>query len=169
MKKFFLPIAILLILSIQVTGAGAQEGVKTAKEALSELGYSSVELRQNLRNEFEVKGLINGNKEITMILNFEWTSSIFDKEKMDELGIEYWETNQEFRLNNDEEESYAATIDSINIGSGIIKAIDIMVIEFEEFDFLEYTRAGGIIGRDFLIKYNAIFDISNQVLYLKTD
>jgi predicted aspartyl protease len=169
MKNIKMIVVMLLaamILPISVNSAGDLSS--SIFDSLSELGYTSIGLKQNIENEFEVTGKINGKHNITMILRFYWTSSFFDKETIENMGIETFETGREYSINGDEEEIYAATIDSLTIGDGKIEALDLSVVEYESYDALEYTRAKGILGRDFLLKYQAIIDYGNQRLFLKT-
>lgn len=167
MTFLFLLFSLLMVSPISSDSSGGSQ--EDLRQALKKLGYSSIGLKQNIENQFEVKGSINGTKEITLIINFSWPNTLFDKQKLDELNIECFETGRSYSLNGDEEDMYATTIDSLNIGDGKIAAMDIMAVEYEEYDFLEYTRAAGILGRDFLLKHNAILDYGNQVLYLKTN
>lgn len=166
-KSILLTILVIFLLPFEICSFSDLEN--SVKRSLSELGFTSIGLRQNIMNQFEVKAKINGKHEMTLIINFSLPKTIFDKESLDDFGIETFETNQSYSLNDDEEDMYAATIDSLNIGSGKINAMDLIAVDYEDFDYLEYSRAGGILGRDFLLKYHAIIDFSNQILYLKTN
>lgn len=166
-KIMLLTFAVIFLLPFEICTSSDLEN--SVKKSLSDLGFTSIGLRQNIMNQFEVKAKINGKHELTLIINFSLPKTIFDKRKLDDLGVETFETNQVYSLNDDEEDMYAATIDSLNIGSGKINAMDLIAVDYDDFDYLEYTRAGGLLGRDFLLKYHAIIDFSNQILYLKTN
>jgi Aspartyl protease len=169
MKKVRMILVVFLALAMfpfSVISAGDLSS--SIYDSLSQLGYTSIRLKQNVDNEFEVKGKVNGKHNITMILRFSWSSSLFDKAAIEKMNIETFETGREFSISGDEEEVFAATIDSLTIGKGKIEAFDLTVVDFEEYGALEYTRAKGILGRDFLLKYQAIIDFGNQRLFLKT-
>ena len=138
-------------------------------EALTELGYTTVRLRKTAFNEYEVNAVLNGDKPITLLLSFQATNTIFNAEKLKSKGVGYEETGQEFEVNGDDDDLYVVRTDSINIGDGKIGSEELYCIKFKKFDAFEDYRVDGILGRDFLIKYNAILDFANQKLYIKTD
>lgn len=168
MRKKLLTSFAIVILSIFTMNSFYATPQASVEDALAQVNYTAVPLRKNVQNEYEVKARINGSKEIDMLLSFQITQTMFDIKALDELGVEYYETNQEYTINNDEETLYATRTDSINIGKGKIGPEEIYCVEFSEFDALDYYRVGGILGRDFLIKYNALIDFGEQKLYLRT-
>lgn len=137
--------------------------------ALHTLGYTTIRLRKTVANEFEVNATLNGNKPITLLINFQTGNSLFNTKRLEDLGIEFEKTGQEFEINGDRDNVAMLRTDSIAIGEARIGPEEIMSVDFDEFRFLEDYRVTGIIGRDFLIKYNALFDFANQKLYLKTN
>ena len=138
-------------------------------EALSALGYSIVPLRKTAMNEYEVEAIINGDKKVTLELSFQATSTMLDTETLEEIGLDYEETGQEFQIGRDKEDLYVVETDSMSIGNGRIGPEELFAIEFDEFDALEDSRVGGMLGREFLIKYGAIMDFAEQKLYIKTE
>lgn len=137
-------------------------------EALGALGYTVVPLRKTALNEYELEATINGSKKITLEVSFQSVSTLLDTETLEELGLEYEETGQEFRIGRDEEDAYVVRTDSMNIGNGRIGPEELFAIEFDEFDAFEDSRVGGILGREFLIKYSAVMDFADNKLYIKT-
>lgn len=161
-------IVLCLILAFSAFSAAEPGDNKGVDEALRALGYTTVPLRKTATNEFEVTATLNGNKSITMILSFQATSTILNTERLDELGIKYEKTGQDFEVNGDSDPLYAMRTDSTTIGDGKIGQEEIMCINFSEFSVFDEYRVTGILGREFLSKYNAIIDFANQKLYLKT-
>ncbi|MCB0710691.1 MAG: hypothetical protein KDD67_00025 [Ignavibacteriae bacterium] len=137
--------------------------------AMQQLGYTAVELRKNVQHEFEVEAKLNGDKKITMILSFQATNTIFNTERLDEMGVKYQKTGQKFEVNGDKDDLYAVRTDSINIGNGKIGPEELHCLEFDEFDVFEDYRVTGILGRDFLLKHHAVIDFADQMLYIKPD
>lgn len=138
------------------------------EKALSGLGYTAVPLRKTALNSFEVNATLNGNKPITMLVSFQAVNTLFNTKKLDEMGIKYEKAGQEFVVNDDKDDLYIIRTDSINIGTGKLASEEIMCIDYSEFSAFDDYRVTGILGRDFLIKYNAIIDFADQKLYLKT-
>jgi len=161
-------IAVSLPLAFSTFTPAAPGGNSEVDDALRTLGYTTVPLRKTAENEFEVEATLNGNKPITMILSFQATTTIFNTQKLEELGLKFEKTGREFEVNGDRDDMYAIRTDSINIGDGKLGREEIMCIDFSEFSVFEDYRVTGILGRDFLIKYNAMVDFANQKLYLKT-
>ena len=138
-------------------------------EALASLGYMIIPMRKTAMNEYELEAVINGDKKITLEVSLQSTTTILDSETLDELGLEYDETGQEFRIGGDEEDLMVVRTDSMTIGNGRIGPEELFVIEFDDFDALEDSRVGGILGREFLVKYGAIMDFAENKLYIKTN
>src|SRR5690606_22263652 len=136
--------------------------------ALAELGFSSVRLRKNLSNEYELKATMNGTKEMDVLINFQFTQSLFNTEVLDRIGMPYQETGQEFNMNGDEDDMYSVKVDSLSIGGASVGAQEIMSINFSEFDILEDYRVGGIIGRDFLLSNKVLIDFGDQKLFVRS-
>ncbi len=137
--------------------------------ALKGLGYTIIPLRKTALNEYEMEATINGSKKITVQLNFQMTSTLLDLETMKDIGMTYDEAGQEFQMGGDKDDLYVVRTDSINIGDGRIGPEEIFAVEFDEFDVLEDSRVGGILGREFLIKHKAIMDFAEQKLYIRAN
>ena len=175
MKRWILPIALatLLLLVILVrpfTAAPAPEprpATEEVTEAMRALGYTAVPLRKNAMNEYEVEAFLNGDKKITMLINFQGTSTIFNTQELDKLGVKYEKTDQDFEVNGDSDDLYTVLTDSINIGDGKIGSEELFCIKFKEFDVFKSTRTTAMLGREFLLKHHAVLDFANQVLYIK--
>jgi hypothetical protein len=146
--------------------AAAQD--KGADDALRAMGYTVVPLRKTATNEFEVTATLNGSKSISLLVSFQSYTTIFNIQRLDEIGIKYEKTGREFEVNGDDGDMFMLRTDSTTIGDGKIGQEEIMCIDFSEFGVFDDYRVTGILGRDFLIKYNAIIDFANQKLYLKT-
>ncbi len=138
-------------------------------ESLTALGYTIIPLRKTAMNEYEVEAVVNGDKKVTLELSFQATSTMLDTEALEEIGLEYEETGQEFQIGRDREDLYVVQTDSMTIGNGRIGPEELFAIEFDDFDALEDSRVDGMLGREFLIKYGAIMDFSEQKLYIKTE
>lgn len=167
MKKIIITLFLLVILPI-VTGS-TDKTPDAIAQCMIESGYTYVSLKKNLGNNYEVKAKINGGKEVTLVLNFNFSDTFLSKEVLDATGIKYKKTNRTYQINDDEEDIYKTTVDSINIGNGKTGEEEILVLDFSEFDALENSDAAGVLGNNFLVKYHAIFDYQNQRLYLKTE
>lgn len=154
---------------VLVTFTTATPGDDSATEtALRNLGYTVVPIRKTALNSYEVKGKLNGDKPLELILSFQAVNTIFNTKRLDEMGVKYESAGQKFEVNGDSDELYVVRTDSIQIGDGKLGAEEIMCVNFSEFEAFDQYRVGGILGRDFLIKYNALIDFANQKLYLKT-
>jgi hypothetical protein len=158
----------LAVSTFHVTAAPPGDNA-AVDNALHNLGYTTIRLRKTAMNEFEVNATLNDGKPISLLLNFQAITTIFNTKRMDEIGIKYEKTGREFSVNGDEDDLYMVQSDSITIGDGKIGSEEIMSIDFDEFKAFDDYHVTGILGRDFLIKYNAIIDFSNQKLYLKTN
>lgn len=171
MKKVLISVGVvvLLLLGISPFYATPPSDDALVGEALSELGYTTIRLRKTAFNEYEVDAMLNGDKKITMLLSFQATSTIFNTDQLKKLGVPFEKTGREFEVNGDDDDLYVVRTDSITIGDGTIGPEELYSIEFDEFDAFEDYRVTGILGRDFLLKYNAILDFANQKLYIKTD
>jgi hypothetical protein len=157
---------VALATSFQFAAAG---DTKAVEATLRSLGYSTIPLRKTATNEYEMDATLNGNKKITLLLSFHASSTIFDTDKIAALGVEATETNQTFEVNGDEDNVFVVRTDSINIGDGRIGPEELMSIKFREFEAFEDYRVTGILGRDFLVKHDALLDLGNQKLYLKIE
>jgi hypothetical protein len=168
--KFFAGVIVVALLALAIsTFHAAPAGDNMAVDtALRNLGYTSIRLRKTAMNEFEVDATVNGSKSIPMLLSFQAINTIFNTQRLTELGIKYEKAGQEFEVNGDEDDLYVVRTDSINISDGKIGPEEVMCIDFNEFSAFRDYRVSGILGRDFLIKYDAIIDFADQKLFLKT-
>jgi hypothetical protein len=160
----------LCLLAIATTFQFATAGDnKELETTLRSLGYSTIGLRKTASNEYELDATLNGNKKITLLLSFHAPNTIFDTDKIRALGVEATETSQTFEVNGDEDNVFVVRTDSISIGDGRIGPEELLSIKFKEFSAFEDYRVTGILGRDFLVKHDALLDLGNQKLYLKID
>jgi hypothetical protein len=168
--KLFFGTMVAIGLSIAVaTLTTATPGNKSELDnAMRNLGYTIIPIRKTALNEYEVKATLNGSKPIDLLLSFQATSTLFNTRRLDELGVSYEGIGQEFEINGDSDDAYMVRTDSINIGDGKLGPEEIMCLDFREYEVFEQYRVAGILGRDFLIKYNALIDFAEQKLYLKT-
>jgi hypothetical protein len=157
-----------LMLAISTFQAAPPVDNQPLEKALQELGYTGIRLRKTATNQFEIDATVNGSKPIPMLLSFQAVNTIFNTQRMKELGLNFEKAGQEFEVSGDRDELYVLRTDSIKIGDGKIGPEEVMCIDFSEFSAFEDYRVSGMLGRDFLIKYNAIIDFSDQKLYLKT-
>lgn len=155
----------LALSALSVASPGDNPGVD---ESLRGLGYTIVPLRKTATNEFEVTAMLNGGKTITMMLSFHSFNTIFNTQRLKELGVALEETGREFEVNGDSDDLFVVRTDSISIGDGKLGQEEIMCIDFSEYSVFNEYRVTGILGRDFLLKYAAIVDFANQKLYIKT-
>ncbi|EFK97149.1 Fibroblast growth factor 8 precursor, partial [sediment metagenome] len=91
-------IIFLFIAPIDTFGS---EGV-SLEQSLKEQKYTYVQMRRNVWNEYEVYAQIDGKK-ITLLINYAITETMFNKESLENLGIEIYETGREINWNGDEE------------------------------------------------------------------
>lgn len=171
MKTFLLAASVLFftVLLAAPFQASPPRDNAAVVSALKDLGYTAIPLRKTALNEFEVDAKLNGDKSISLLLSFQAVNTIFNTERLDELGVKYQKSGQKFEVNRDKDDLYFVRTDSINVGDGKIGPEELYALEFSEFDAFEDYRVTGILGRDFMIKYNAIVDFADQKLYLKTD
>jgi hypothetical protein len=164
--------AILTTLCLAIALAAFSAAVADEKggvdDSLRALGYTIVPLRKTATNEFEVTATLNGGKSISLLVSFQAYTTIFNTQRLDEIGVKYEKTGREFEVNGDDGDMFMLRTDSTTIGDGKIGQEEIMCIDFSEFSAFDDYRVTGMLGRDFLIKYNAIIDFANQKLYLKT-
>lgn len=162
MKKLLL-VAFAAIFASTIAFSDGDE----AAEALKKAGYSYVDLKKDTYKRFVVTAELDG-KEFKLIIDHQWDETILDKNALDRHGIEADETGKEWSVNGDEDDLYVTTIKETKVGEGVIGEQDILAVDFEEFDFLDNIRADGMLGSDFLVKYSAMIDLTNQRLYIKT-
>src|SRR5690606_1539416 len=67
-------------------------------ESLSALVYTIIPLRKTAMNEYEIEAMINGTKKITLQLNFRMESTLLDTETLEEIGMKYEKTGQDFQM-----------------------------------------------------------------------
>jgi len=160
---------LLLCVFIPVSTGSVEPASDQIANCMLQSGYTYVSLKKNINNDYEVRAKINGSKEVTLVVNFNFSETFLSKEFMDMMDIPYKKMNRKYQINDDEDDLFKTTVDSINIGNGKTPEEELLVLDFEEFDYLNSTDAAGLLGKDFLIKYHAIFDFPNQRLFLKTE
>ena len=136
------------------------------KHKLSDLGYVKIKLYKNEFDMFELPARIN-NKEIRLLLTPHKYITIFNKRYIDLLGLDYYDTKIEVNYGGDTDFLSITTVDSLVIGSVVIRSFDVKTVEFMNFAVFSDLFVEGMIGKEFLIKYNAIIDYGNEFLYLK--
>jgi hypothetical protein len=155
----------IAILMVTFSNLIAQE--HKAEKPLEEAGYTWVSLKKDTFGRFVVKAQLNG-EEFKLIIDWKMDRTILDLNKLEKLEMDAEETGTEYTINKDDDDLYVITVEKIEVGSGVMGEQDLYAVDFEEFDYLEDIRADGFLGSDFLFKYQAMIDLTNQRLYLYT-
>lgn len=164
----FLYVFLIIVFALPCLIKGNDPLHQKIKSKLSDLGYEKIKLYKNEFDYFEIPAKING-KDIKLMLMPYKKVTLFNKRYIDLLGLDYYDTKIKSNYGGDVDFLSITTVDSLMIGNLVIKSFDVKTVEFMNFTVFRDYFVEGLIGIDFLIKYNAIIDYSNEFLYLKSE
>jgi predicted aspartyl protease len=166
-------LAVLILLSISPLARAEGETCPAAlSDFLKAQGYSEIELSQSTAKQFEVEATLNGSSPLLLILDTGASMTLFDRDKLEGLGLEFTKTDIDFTGIGGKQRLYSADIKNLEIGSASTGPMTILSADLSDFRKQQKSfgsrPADGLIGADFLSRYSAILEVKHSKLYLRT-
>jgi predicted aspartyl protease len=164
--------ALLLLLGLSLPARADDVCPADLASFLKSQGYSEIELSESTAKQFEVEATLNDKIPLLLIVDTGASMTIFDRDKLEDLGIEFEKSQIELMAFGGKQKLYGGQIQNLSIGSASTGPIEIFGADLDDLhDIQKKTgsrKADGLIGADFLSRYSAVIEIKHSKLYLRT-
>jgi len=163
---------LLLALALLVADPGLAQPAPadiTLEQLLAQRGWSAVQLRENAFSQLEVDVLVNGEHKLRVQISTSFSKTVFDVEVVKKLDLPIEPTSIEIAGAGGKQRLGTLQLQGLAFGETSVSAVTIFTADLSE---LISRSAGvepvqGVIGSDFLIKYQAVLEIPTSKLYLR--
>jgi predicted aspartyl protease len=139
---------------------------------LAHQGFAKVQLNRTPLGAFEVEASINGNHNALLIVDTGASHTVFDKDRMKDMGLTLYKTEVQMRgVSGKTDKIMGTDITDLIIGDAHAGPMSLFVADLSSITNVQRSsgtkRVDGLIGLDFLTRYSSIIDIKHSILYLR--
>ena len=148
--------------------AAAAPAELTLEQLLAPRGFSAFQLRENAYGQLEAEVLLNGEHRLRVGVSTSFSKTIFDEKAIEKLDLPIEPTSVELSGPSKKQRLGSVQLKSLAFGETPLGAATIFTADLSAF----ITQSGaeavqGMIGSDFLSKYQAVLEIPTAKLYLR--
>ena len=164
-------VCLLCLAAIVARAEEAPPAAVSLADFLKTQGYSEIELSENTAKQSEVEVVLNGKHSLVMLVDTGASMTLFDYDRLDDLGFELEKTDIEFHGVGGKQRLYSAQAANMELGGAETGPISLLVGDLSDFK-KTLTAFGsrpvdGLIGHDFLSRYSAVIEVKHSKLYLR--